>query len=211
MYQKEHLSVYETALVQIYKYLKGEINDADLKKQSQVELQNISKPKIVLPVINSKPSEVAVKSNPVPKKPDVSIYDGCLPEPPMKCNCVVLSSDEHIEHLRIAEEWEARFPKPKNPSRCYYVYPMSEDDDDDIAIRKRRRPSGPEFGLPYLPMECDCYVLSSKTHIEHMRARESEHHTRSKRRSAIERSEIKKKAKAKQDKQTMKKWLSGQS
>lgn len=199
-------------MVKIYKYLKGEINDVDLKKQSQVELQNISKPKIVLHVINSKSSEVAVKSNPVPKKPDVSIYGHhVLPEPPMKCDCVVLSSDEHIEHLRIAEEWEkyeASFPKPKNPSSCYYVYPMSED--DDIIISKRREPSRNEFGLPYLPMDCGCYVLSSKTHIEHMRARESEHHTRSKRRAALQRSERKQKAKTKQNEQAMKKWLLGQ-
>lgn len=176
-FKNENLSEDGKVLLKIYEYLKKENTESDPKKLSEIELNKISILK----------TDVAVKSNPEQTEEFVSCF-GVLPEPPEKCDCVILTSEVHRRHLWVAEEWkkyEKRCPPPKNPSRCKYVYPASEEDE-----------------YPETTMDCGCYVLSSKTHINHLRIAEE---LKNKRKTRSQKQQVTKKVVASKAKKAMKK------
>ncbi|CAO1434362.1 unnamed protein product [Diamesa hyperborea] len=133
------------ALLKMYNYLKGETMELEPTKPSQIEVNTVSIPK----------TEVVVKSNLIPAVKYVSEFDP-LPEPPEKCNCIDLTSEPHLRHIWVNEEWlKFSGPPPKNPSRYKYVYPMVEGDEHPETMNK-----------------CGCFVLTSKEHLVHLRKAE---------------------------------------
>lgn len=139
--------MYGKALFQIHNYLKVETSVLNPTKPPQIVLNKVNNPK----------TEVTIKPKLIPVKKYVSCY-GPLPEPPEECHCTVLTSDAHLRHIWVAEEWkkyEALHPPPKYPSRCKYVFPITEGDEH-----------------PETSLKCDCVVLTSKTHINHSKKEE---------------------------------------